>query len=88
MAQFTITKVTRKTRDDGQIRFSIKIRREISNPILGNSTRTYYFTTDQDRFKENELLDIEIKDFNIREFEYTIPDSGKTIKLKALAHKE
>ncbi len=88
MAQFTITKVTSKKRDDGQVRFSVKIRREIFNPVLGNSTRTYYFTTDQDRFVEGELLDIDIKDFDIREFEFTIPTSGKVIKLKALAYKE
>ena len=86
LINFTITKVTEKTWENGT-RWNVKIRKELDHPILGKSSRTFYFTSSLDKFVEGELLPIELDDFEVREFEYTIPGTTKPIKLKALAHK-
>lgn len=69
-------------------KFNVKIRGIFVDAVLGLQTqRTYYFTSYKE-FVAGETVEIDIKEYDLREFEYDTEDPKVgVLKLKALAPK-
>ena len=72
----------------GVAKFNVKIKGIFVDEVLGLQTqKTYYFTSYKE-FVAGETIEINIKDYDIREFEYDTEDAKVgVLKLKALAPK-
>jgi hypothetical protein len=87
MNKYTITRINAKKDYQGIDKFSLTLKGVFTDKLLGMKTiRTYYVTSYDANFKEGQEVEFDIKDYDIREFDFQIPD-GEVIKLKALAIK-
>lgn len=85
---FYVSKVTSRKNYAGEDYVSVCIKGTFTDPRLKTKvSRTYYFnSSDVDHWKVGEKMydEFKVSDFKIREFDYTIKETGKVIKLRAL----
>jgi hypothetical protein len=86
--KYEIIHVKPGTDYQGVAKFNVKIRGIFVDEVLGLQTQKTYYFTSYKQFVVGEMQEIDIKDYDIREFEYDTKDAKVGIlKLKALAPK-